>query len=259
MKKTLLLLSVFVGLVLGASAQCTPADSTNFPSGTYIYPASLDTIYNGQNFSGTVTIKIPDSLDAHDFISIIPMGMYKAPIDSVEITSITGMPSGITQASNPVNGTWLKPGQYACATFSGTSTAASGNYPLTITGNGCGHFTFSGTTYDSCFQNYNFSSVYPYSLTVAYPTGISKVSETLDFNVFPNPNQGSFTVAISSAARITGTLSVVDQLGRTVNTQSIDVTGAKLIPVNLSDIAPGAYLLVINAGGSRSVKQFIVK
>ena len=260
MKKTLLLLSIFAGLALGASAQCTPdTASAHYPSGTYVYPASLDTLYGGQAFSGTVTIKVPDSLDAHYFVSAIPAGTFKAPIDSIEIISITGIPTGMTQSSNPANGTWLKPGQFACAIFTGTTYAATANYPLTITGNGCGHFTLAGTTYDSCFQNYNFASVFPYSLTVSNPSGISEVSAGLNLNIYPNPNQGNFTVTVSSDTRINGTMSIVDGLGRTINTQSIDVTGTKQVPLEMSNLSPGAYLLVINADGARSVKQFIVK
>jgi len=66
-------------------------------------------------------------------------------------------------------------------------------------------------------------------------------------------------VTVSSDTRINGTMSIVDGLGRTINTQSIDVTGTKQVPLEMSNLSPGAYLLVINADGARSVKQFIVK
>jgi len=37
------------------------------------------------------------------------------------------------------------------------------------------------------------------------------------------------------------------------------VTGTKQIPLEMSNLSSGVYLLEINAGGSRSVKQFVVK
>jgi hypothetical protein len=66
-------------------------------------------------------------------------------------------------------------------------------------------------------------------------------------------------VTVSSANHINGTMSILDGLGRVVNAQSIDVTGTKQIPLEMSNLSSGVYLLEINAGGSRSVKQFVVK
>ena len=261
MKKTLLLLTLCVGTILGASAQCTPVTS-HFNDSTFVYPASLDTAVVGVAYPGAqfISIEIPDSIKLSQIVSGIP-GNYEAYIDSVRFDSITGYPAGITSVSNPALGTkWLKPGEFACAIFSGTTTAAPGSYPLTISGHGAGHFFLNSTRYDSIFPSFPFSRVYPYKLNVkAAPNGISEVAAGVDLNIFPNPNQGNFTVTISSATTLNGTLTVVDQLGRTITTQGIEVAGTKQIPLELGNIAPGAYLLVINAAGSRSVKQFIVK
>ena len=262
MKKILLLLSISAGFMLNASAQavCTP-DTTHFTATKKVYPDTLPCIQQSVAFSGVISLQVPDSLDANQFFSAIPAGTATVNIDSVEVTGITGEPAGITSVSNPAVGTkWLKPGQYACAIFTGTTTASAGNYPLTITGNGCGHATFPVIGYkDSCLTNFSFSRVYPYSLKVCGTLGVSEISENINLNIYPNPNQGNFTVTISSATHINGTMSVLDQLGREINTQSLDVTGTKQIPLELSNLSSGAYLLVINAGGTRSVKQFIVK
>ena len=262
MKKTLLLLTLFVGTILGASAQCTP-NTSNFSGSTYVYPASLDTAVVGVAYPAAqvISIEIPDSINISQIVSGLPVSGY-VHVDSVRFDSIGGYPTGISSVSNPALGTtWLKPGQYACAIFSGTTTATPGSYPLSIIGHGAGHFTYSGTTVDSVFPKFNFASVYPYKLNVkAAPTnGISEVAAGVDLNIFPNPNQGNFIVSISSTTTLNGTLSIVDQLGRTITTQSIEVAGTKQIPLELGNIAQGAYLLVINAEGSRSVKQFIVR
>jgi hypothetical protein len=262
MKKTLLLLSVLAGFAFASSAQvaCTP-DTTHFTATTKVYPDTLPCIQQGVAFAGVITLQVPDSLDANQFFSAIPAGTAKVYIDSIQVVSVTGMPAGITSVSNPVvSTTWLKPGQYACANFTGTTTATAGNYPLTITGNGCGHATFPVIGYvDSCLNNFSFSRIYPYSLKVCGTLGVSDVVDGLNLNVYPNPNQGNFTVTISSAPRVNGTMSVVDQLGRTISTQSLDVTGTKQIALNLGNISAGAYMLVINSENGRSVKQFSVK
>jgi hypothetical protein len=245
---------------------CAPpvciADTSHFSVATHVYPASLPCIQTGTAFSGQVNIQVPVSLDLTDFISLVPANTSTVYIDSINIMSITGDPAGITSVNNPVLNTWLFPSQVACAVFSGTVnglTTSGGNYPLTISGTGCGHFTLGGTTIHRCMTNYNFAKVFPYSLDVCYPAGISQISENIDLNIYPNPNQGNLTVTIASSNHISGTMSVLDQLGRVVHTQNIDMTGSRLIPLELGDISAGAYLLMITTGDSRSVKQFIVK
>ena len=217
----------------------------------------------GEAFTGQVNIQVPVSVDAHDFNSAIPAGVAQVTIDSININSILGYPAGISSVSNPVLSTWLYPSSYACALITGTVNAAvtpAGNYPLTISGTGCGHISYNGTVlYSTCMTNYSFTNIYPYSLNVCYPAGISQITDGVDLRIFPNPNQGAFTLALSSSTRITGTMSVLDQLGRVLYTQTIDVTGTKQIPLNLSNISAGAYILMINTGDSRSMKQFIVR
>lgn len=260
MKKTLLALALVAGLSYGASAQCTP-DTTHFTTTTHVYPDTLPCIQYGQQFSGVVSLVVPDSIDGHDFYSLIPAGttMY---VDSIQITSISGYPAGISSVSNPALGTtWLKPGQYACALFSGITTDANGQYNLTITGNGCAHATFPIIGYaDSCLTNVQFSRLYPYYLTVCGShVGINDLTSKMNLTIYPNPNQGSFNVTISSDDRITGDIAVMDALGRTMHTEAIDVTGTRQVPLDLGNVSPGVYILMINTANGKAVRQFTVK
>ena len=254
MKKSLLLFALFAGFAFAASAQCTP-DTTHFTAGVYVYPGTLACIQRNQAYTATQTIKVPDSLS---YVAPV-IGTVQGYIDSVRIDTIYGEPSGITSASNPALHTWIHPGRYACATFSGTTAAPAGNYPLTISGRACGHFTAPVVgRIDTC-TNYSFTRSYPDTLKVCNPAGISDVSANLDLNIYPNPNQGAFTVTISAADHIAGDMIVMDQLGRAIHTQSLDVTGTKQIAMDLGNIAPGVYMLIINTANGRSVRQFSVK
>lgn len=249
-------------------------DTTQFSSSVHVYPPVLQCIITNRPYSGQINIQVPDSLDISDVIQIsgftIPPGAGFIHIDSIDITSITGDPTGITSISNPVLGSWLKPSAFACAVFSGTvnaATTSAGAYPLTISGTACGytHTTLHvggisiPINVDTCIQNFNFSKSFPYTLNVCYPAGIQQVTEGIDLNIYPNPNQGNFTVSIASSDRVNGTLAVLDQLGRTIKTQNIDMSGSREIPLALGNVSPGAYLLMITTSESRSVKQFIVR
>jgi hypothetical protein len=261
MKKTLLLFALFAGFTFAASAQCTP-DTTHFTGSKHVYPDSLPCIQFGQAFTGVVSLVVPDTIDGHDFFTFIPAGTT-VYVDSIQITSITGYPAGISSVSNPPLGnTWLKPGQFACANFTGTTTtAANGRYNLTITGTGCAHGTFPIIGYkDSCITNFPLSRVYPYHLSVCGShVGITEILDGVNLNIYPNPNQGAFTVNISAADRITGDMMVMDALGRTIHTQSLDVTGTRQIAIELGNVAPGIYMLVLNTANGKAVKQFSVK
>lgn len=261
MKKTLLLLALFAGLISGASAQCTPnpADTLHFGGTVHSYP---DTVYAAQSVALTgqvISFNIPQRLS----YTLPVVGALAIHIDSLKIDSISGAPSAILDAASPILGTWMNPGQQGCINFTGTTTVHAGDYALTVTGTVRFDTTISafGVTQhiDTAVSRFPLSSTYPITVHVTGSLGVSEVSESIDLNVYPNPNQGSFTVSVSSTDRINGTLSIVDQLGRTISTQNIDVTGSKQIPLSLGNIAPGAYLLEINNAGSRSVKQFIVK
>ena len=247
--------------VCNGSGACT-VDSAAFVGGARVYPASLPCIVTGVPFTGQVNIQVPDSLDGSDFISQLPPNLVKVYVDSIEINTISGYPAGITSVSNPVLTTWLPRSSFACAVFSGTvngNVTAAGTYNLTISGIGCGHGTFPVIGYkDTCMAT-TFTREFPYALNVCYPAGITEVTEGINLNIYPNPNQGNFTVSIASSTRVNGTMSVLDQLGRVIMTQNLDVMGAKQIPLDLGNVSAGAYLLIINTGDNRSVKQFIVR
>jgi hypothetical protein len=65
--------------------------------------------------------------------------------------------------------------------------------------------------------------------------------------VFPNPNDGSFSVAIQSAENFgTSTLQILDITGKSITQKSIDLSsGAQIIPFEDLDIAQGVYFIRI--------------
>lgn len=220
MKKTFLLLAICAGLVSGASAQCTvtPADTLHFSGTVHSYP---DTVYATQSvaLSGQViSFVIPRSLSYTATLPIVGQQTLQVPVDSMKIDSVTGAPSAIVDAGNPIFGTWLKPGQQGCISFTGVTTTA-GTYHVTVTGTARLDTTISafGQSYhlDTAISSFPLSTTYPITVKVSNPAGISDIAEGLALGIYPNPNQGSFTVSVSATDRINGTMSIIDQLGRT--------------------------------------------
>jgi hypothetical protein len=242
MTKTLLLLSFFAAATFQASAQCTP-DSARLTGTTYNYPDTLPCITSGQAYSGVESFTTPSYTILGQTLSV----------DSMHVDTIEGMPVGITYVINPSSHELYK-GQYGCILFSGTTAVTSGIFPLTIKGMVCVTVPFVGK---ECLDT-TLNAVYHMTMEICTANGISPLSEGPAINIYPNPNHGSFTVTLSSADRMTGEMSVIDQLGRTVHTQGIDVTGTSQIAIDRADLAPGVYVLMVNSAKGRSVRQFTI-
>jgi hypothetical protein len=164
MKKIFTLALALTAFAVSSFGQCV-ADSAALNQNQLLYPNSMPGILQGSSYSSVLSLLVPDSVPGRDFNNPFLFGQNVA-VDSIRIDAISGYPSGISSSSSPSLGSWIPVRGYACAAFSGTTTAPIGNYPLTITGVGCGHVTlpFIGRV-DSCMP-INFSSIYPYSIQV---------------------------------------------------------------------------------------------
>jgi hypothetical protein len=187
MKKLLLLLTLIGGIGSASWAQvCTP-DTSNFTPGVVVYPASL-TAYETVPFSGTASIVIPDSLDASIFFSALSPGQYYLYVDSIRLDSLTGAPAGISTATNPGSSVWLHPGQFGCVQFSGTTSAATGNYAISAYGSGCAHGNIGGFPVDSC-QTGLLPPFFNFSVIVApAPPCIPDSAAQPRYGISPSPD-----------------------------------------------------------------------
>ena len=74
------------------------------------------------------------------------------------------------------------------------------------------------------------------------------------FTVSPNPAHGSATLLLAAPAPTAGQATVADALGRTVRTVAVPA-GAATVPVDLTSLAPGLYLLRCGAAAARLVVE----
>jgi len=80
-----------------------------------------------------------------------------------------------------------------------------------------------------------------------------------DFNLYPNPNNGSFSVEFNSKNSDDIHISVFDSRGRKVFDQSYSNNGNFSQNIDLEDVQPGVYLVVIKDGENSQTRKIAVK
>jgi hypothetical protein len=87
------------------------------------------------------------------------------------------------------------------------------------------------------------------------------VSNTAESNVqvYPNPNNGSFTVSFESAVEGTVVLRMTDLTGRTILNVNYSVAaGSNSLPVEVTNYADGVYLLEVMQGTAKHVVKVVL-
>ena len=77
---------------------------------------------------------------------------------------------------------------------------------------------------------------------------VSDRSTELSMSVFPNPNNGSFTLMFNS--RVTGEISIINELGLSVHDQKIN--DVSKLGLSLSGLKQGVYILHVKAEGKNT-------
>lgn len=81
---------------------------------------------------------------------------------------------------------------------------------------------------------------------------------TAELNVYPNPCQGAFTVALPEYT-VAATICVMDVQGKVLTTRVLEQPNAQKVPFSLSNAAPGNYLVKVNAGEKTAVVKLVVE
>ena len=268
MKKLLFSALIAISSIFQANAQCT-IDTSLIPPGQFSYPDTLPCVERGVAYSQIVQFKIPGTINAQDFGSPIPLTFY---VDSMVITGVTGLPTGITATYNPSSGVFYG-GQGGCFKVAGTTNDPVGNYPATIQGTITVHgqafpgFFDGDTTIDlsalpsgSPFGNLSLDVINTGDVCRPSTVGINDVkSFNAVVKAYPVPATNVLNVDINTVERINGDVFVVDVMGRKVFTQKIDLIGNQSIAIDVINFAKGIYSLVITDGTKKYTSQFSVK
>ena len=177
-------------------------------------------------------------------------------LDSLVITSITGLPAGIQYAQNPSRGVYYADSN-GCIAFAGTTAADSGAYALTFNGYAVVTTRNSGTQTLSLAQlaQIQDAPVPVYKLNVipagdsCHPqpvvAGIPSLIQSSQLSVYPNPANGAMTVELSAEKALSGEVIVSDFTGRRIYAQPLSSTGFYKTVIDLSSYAKGFYNLQV--------------
>lgn len=163
-----------------------------------------------------------------------------------------------------------------------TATQTSGlgyQFGDSITGGGSGPFTYTWNFGDGSPLAYTSdpSHVFPVgsdntnyhvTLIVTDPCGSDTLTEVVTpltgmeglelsqhVSVYPNPNQGSFTIAVDGISSTTLNTEVTDMLGRSMYKQAI-LTGENKFDLSLTS---GVYMVKVSDGNASTVKMMTIK
>ncbi len=102
----------------------------------------------------------------------------------------------------------------------------------------------------------NGSSIYLDNINVPVSTGIDNITENTSLNVYPNPNNGNFTITFNRVSGIDYDLSVYNVLGQQIISKKIQGgQGLFFYPIDLSGYAKGVYSVVLKDGSRQSMEK----
>lgn len=247
MKKIILSFAFLLSIIV-VSAQCTP-DPLYYDSTSGAWP---DTITNfdpatlGVAYNQVLDFKI--AADAGEYDPLFA----GTPIDSVVLTSVTGLPAGLSYSCNNSTCVWLG-GSQGCASLSGTPTAL-GSYDIVISLDGW------VTTFLGPFSAPQEFTGYVIDVGAAGIETIKLNTETfiLQQNI-PNPANNTTKIQFISGKSNEVTFNMINLLGDIVLSKNINVNkGVNDININLLDYAEGVYLYSVTNGTERLTKRMII-
>ena len=116
------------------------------------------------------------------------------------------------------------------------------------------YFNLDSTAFDSN----------PFPSTPCFPDTSTSVweidAQNSSFGIYPNPNNGNFTVRLFKSVAGTGTLSIIDLSGKEIQVQSINVsTNNTEIPVFTQNLKQGIYIVQITMSNETLRSKLVVQ
>ena len=169
------------------------------------------------------------------------------------IVNVTAEPNDSTCYYDPITLDATTPDATAYLWTPGGATTPVIEVTAAEYGLGLHNFTVTVTT-PTCPVNKNVSVYFDEC------TGINDLKGSASLMVYPNPNNGEFTLEINSVKAMTADLTIMNTLGSTVySEQAIGINGKVIKTINLNKLNSGVYFLVLQNGDAKLVQKILVK
>jgi hypothetical protein len=240
------------------SVEWTTSGDGNFDDNTILTP--VYTPGTGDIAAGSVTLTLTaysGSNQASDdmVLTIEPLpGIPATPsgpdtVDYLEVHSSDFTTAGATNADSYV---WdLQPD--SLGTISGNTTTGTADWTGYI-----GIASITVKAVNSCGES-DFSDAW--TVVVRNSTGIAQVqNQNIGMRILPNPNNGEFTLNLTSKNNVTMHLRIMDALGNMV----FDQTGIQIIKnlemkINLSNLRKGVYFILVDDGNTILAQKLVIQ
>jgi len=259
MKKILLALFLMAAATPFFAQDCEP--DPQYADSVGVYPLPLVDGENG--IPDTACLGIFYQTNFTIIVDTFNINGVEAIPDYLEITDVANLPEGMTYACNPADCTYY-PQTPGCASVYGIATTP-GDYSLQISGVA---YFFGGTiNYPINFPDPDIAPG-EYILHVraegdencGEPSSVESPAAINSVAVAPNPFTDFTQINIQAATAGTYNLAVTDLLGRTVNSQTLDVrAGDNSFTFDGSDLAKGIYIYAISQGNTVTSGKLVVE
>lgn len=96
------------------------------------------------------------------------------------------------------------------------------------------------------------------SFTVAITVSLEELEGVENINVYPNPATESFVVAFDNQNNQAVTIEMIDQMGRTIQSNTIEQSGVQVSEFNTMNVSNGMYSIRISSNGNSLTKRMVV-
>ncbi len=147
--------------------------------------------------------------------------------------------AGTIVCGSPTTGTYSPVGLLSA--FNGKPT--NGNWTLTA----------------QDFYNVDSGNIVSWGVNFGCSLGTNSVNQLSNFSVYPNPNNGNFTVQFNSNTGNDIKIGVHDMRGRQIFDKTYTNSGAFNQNIQLNNLQSGVYLVSVQDGDTKEVKRIIIE
>lgn len=245
------------------------------------FPIGFEIVTDCKTYTSTTPVSIPDNVSSYTF-QTIPVSNIPTNVTSVNVTVnathpyIGNLTIGALNQNNTIANLWSQ----QCSTndnmnitFSASGTAVVCASPTTGTYLPSGNLNSLAANANNGnwrlrvrdTQAGNVGTIDSWSLEICGevavpipPLGVDNFGLS-SFMVYPNPNNGSFTVSFNSESNNKIQVMVYDLRGRQVYDNAFSNTGVFSGNVNLDNVQKGVYLLNVQDGNRKETRKIVVE